>query len=137
MSDKTDVTSELVRTMYPKALDKYPTFVSYRDEMPTIGEIAAATKINLDGLCADQPRLGSITHEAKVLIQALQNELKIAEEMIVSLKTDLDAAESTFAETCDCDDQISRCGACEQGDRLRLAVKSAEQSIERIKLTRV
>lgn len=126
MDDKTR--SKLLREMYPKSIPR-------PKQIPSLGELSQESIDVLDALTDGQPtdELGEVTHQAKVIILALQDELKIAQDVILSLKDSLDTAESTFADTCDC----GECDACEKAEGYRANVKAAEQALERIKLTRV
>ena len=83
----------LAREMYPKELDQNPTYAwtpKHTSQPPALGRLVEEITGALDGLADEQmDGLGDIVHGAKVLILALQNELKIAQEVIVSLKDDV------------------------------------------------
>lgn len=120
--------SKLLREMYPKSIPKS------KGKIPSLGELVNESVNVLDALTDGHHSsgLGEITHTAKELIIALQNELHAAKNIIVSLKDELDEAESTYAENCDC----GECGACNQAEGFREQVKIAEEAIERLKLTK-
>lgn len=127
-------TVDIATQMYPIELDGNADYEWNRDYIcpPTLSDLSTDISDSLRAF-GDNKRdaTGFLCHAGRVVIEALQAELKRTKAVISNLRRDVSYAEAAFAEACDC----GQCGPCKKSKLFRKHVDAGKLAMKRIDLT--